>query len=182
MTGILQANLNHACQAQDLFLHSLAERGCGLGIIAEPYRVPPNHPLWAVSRCGRAAITWRTVTNYPPCTPLMAGEGYVAVRWGLIVVISIYLTPALVLAQFRRGLDEIGECIRRYMPSPVLAAGDFNAKSPTWGSPRQDPKGGALEAWAAGLNLCLVNTGATNTCVRPRGGSIVDLTWATPSA
>lgn len=44
---IIQANLNHACQAQDLFLHTLAERGCGLGIAAEPYRPPPGGaPNW----------------------------------------------------------------------------------------------------------------------------------------
>jgi len=52
MIKILQANLNHACRVQDLFLHGLAERDCGLGIVAEPYRVPPNHPLWAVSVGG----------------------------------------------------------------------------------------------------------------------------------
>lgn len=147
MTGILQANLNHACQAQDLFLHSLAEHGCGLGVIAEPYRIPPGHPSWAASLCGRAAITWRTAIDCPPCTLIKAGEGYVAVKWGLIVVISIYLTPRLDLTQFWRGLDEIGECIRGCVPNPVLVAGDFNAKSPLWGSPRQDPRGGVLETW-----------------------------------
>lgn len=35
--AILQANLNHACQSRDLFLHTLAERSCGLDIVAEPY-------------------------------------------------------------------------------------------------------------------------------------------------
>jgi len=41
---ILQANLNHARHAQDLCLHTMAERGCGLGVVAEPYAVPPDHP------------------------------------------------------------------------------------------------------------------------------------------
>jgi len=34
---ILQANLNHARRAQDLFLHTMAERGCWLGVASEPY-------------------------------------------------------------------------------------------------------------------------------------------------
>lgn len=38
---IIQANLNHARRAQDLFLHTMAERGCGLGVVAEPYAPPP---------------------------------------------------------------------------------------------------------------------------------------------
>lgn len=37
---ILQANINHACQAQDSFLHMLAERDCGLGIVSKLYRPP----------------------------------------------------------------------------------------------------------------------------------------------
>ena len=34
--GILQANLGRGREAQDLFLHSLAECGLELGIVAEP--------------------------------------------------------------------------------------------------------------------------------------------------
>jgi len=92
MIRILQANLNHAVRAQDLFIQALAERDCGLGIIAEPYRVPANHP-WMVSRCGSAVITWRRAANSPPCTRVEAGEGFVIGRWGSIVVVSVYLPP-----------------------------------------------------------------------------------------
>lgn len=74
MIKFLQANLNYARQAQDLFLHALAERNCGLGIVAEPYRVPENHTMWMASLSGRAAILWRTATNAPPHL-IEAGEG-----------------------------------------------------------------------------------------------------------
>lgn len=33
--SLLQANLNRTREAQDLFVHSLAERGCSLGIAVE---------------------------------------------------------------------------------------------------------------------------------------------------
>ncbi|XP_071579936.1 uncharacterized protein [Temnothorax nylanderi] len=60
-----------------------------------------------------------------------------------------------------------------------MVAGDFNAKSALWGgSPHTDQRGHVLELWAAGLGLCLVNTGRESTCVRRQGASIVDLTWA----
>jgi len=62
-------------------------------------------------------------------------------------------------------------CARRHslLSGPLLAAGDFNAKSPLWGSPRQDGKGRALQEWAAGLGLCILNTGTTSTCVWTQG-------------
>lgn len=53
-----------------------------------------------------------------------------------------------------------------------LPRGAFNAKSPTWGSPRRDNRGGVIENWAAGFDLCLVNTGTASTCVRPQRESI----------
>jgi len=184
MVKILQANLNHARQAQDLFVHNLAERGCGLGIIAEPYEVPRNHAMWMASSCGRAAITWWAATDFPPCTLIEAGEGYVAVQWGRIVAFSVYLSPALDVAQFARRLDRMGEYANRLLllPSPVLIAGNFNAKSRLWGSPRTDGKGNVLTEWAAELGLSILNSGTRSTCVRPQGQCIVDLTWVSPLA
>jgi len=167
MTKILQANLNHARQAQDLFVHNLAERGCGLGIVTEPYEVPKNHPLWMAFSCGKAVITWRAATHFPPCTLIEAGEGYVAAQWGRIAALSVYLTPALDVARFTRRLDRMGECVRRLLllPSPVLVASDFNAKSRLWGSPQSDTKGNVLVEWAAELGLSILNSGSRSTCV-----------------
>lgn len=80
--GLLQANLNHARQAQDLFVHSLAERGCGLGVISEPYRVPAGHPSWAADLTGSVAMVWRTTPDSPPCSVRESGQGYTMVlRW-----------------------------------------------------------------------------------------------------
>lgn len=60
--------------------------------------------------------------------------------------------------------------------------GDFNAKSTLWGSPVTDARGEALSDWAARLGLVVINTGSALTCVRQRGGSIVDITFASPPA
>ncbi|XP_071582575.1 uncharacterized protein [Temnothorax nylanderi] len=135
---ILQGNLNHCRASQDVFLHTIAERGSGLGVIAEPYRVPPSHTCWAASRCGRAAITWR-MTNEPVlCSRLEAGNGV---------------------------LDSLRDCLEKYLPyQQVLVAGDFNAKSALWGSPATDRRGGIFMDWAASLGLVCVNTGAVQTC------------------
>ncbi|EFN86421.1 hypothetical protein EAI_03511, partial [Harpegnathos saltator] len=65
-----------------------------------------------------------------------------------------------------------------------VIAGDFNAHSEGWGcSPRQrDPRGEAVIDWAVGLDLLLMNRESASTCVQPEGESVIDLTWAFPSA
>lgn len=135
MSGILQANLNHASGAQDLFIHSLAELNCGLGIVAEPYRVPDNNNNWARSEDGSAAIVRRHMEISPPLEQLEAGNGYVTTLWGSIVLTSVYLSPSLGYNTVGRRLDALARLTRRHHPRGVVIAGDFNAKSGTWGSP-----------------------------------------------
>lgn len=52
----LQANLNHARQAQQLFPQALAERGAGLEIVAEPWKVSEENQNWLGDEHGLAAI------------------------------------------------------------------------------------------------------------------------------
>jgi len=63
---LLQANLNHARRAQDLFCHGLDERGIGLGIVAEPYRIPEKNLNWAGDEDGSAAIVRNATFKSPP--------------------------------------------------------------------------------------------------------------------
>ncbi|XP_011858169.1 PREDICTED: uncharacterized protein LOC105555737 [Vollenhovia emeryi] len=178
----LQANLNHARQAQDLFLHTLAERGCGVGIVAEPYNVP-NSPNWAVSADGSAAITWRrTGPRHIPWTKVSEGEGWVLVDCDALLIMSVYLRPSLSRAEVEDRLDRMEGEIRRVLPRPILVAGDFNAKSADWGSRRPDTRGTEVADWAARLGLKLENHGGVSTCVRVQGESVIDLTWTSPAA
>ncbi|CAH2097849.1 unnamed protein product [Euphydryas editha] len=63
----------------------------------------------------------------------------------------------------------------------VFVAGDLNAKSTAWGNPATNPKGREVEEWALAAGLSLLNVGAVQTCVRWSGGSVVDVTFATPA-
>lgn len=181
-TRAIQINLNHARQAQELLHQTMAELGAGLAFIAEPYSVPQNHPHWHGSTDGTAACLWRcTGEDAASCTLLEAGEGYVAVKWGDITAISVYLSPNLRRAEFEARLDAVGRCLNAYSPAPCIVAGDFNAKSSLWGSTRSNLRGNILEEWAGPLGLCCLNVGSDSTCIRAQGESIVDLTWASPS-
>ncbi|XP_077255613.1 uncharacterized protein LOC143893768 [Temnothorax americanus] len=147
----------------------MAERGCGLGIAAELHRVPRDHSLWAGSRCGLAAITWRRTAEPVPCSKFEAGDGFVVVKWGRVYVASVYVSPNLDAAQYEEVLADLRACISRIplAQRQIVVAGDFNAKSALWGSPVTNRRGRILETWAAGLDLVIVNSGQrTDTVTR----------------
>nr|XP_034195161.1 uncharacterized protein LOC117611331 [Osmia lignaria] len=175
---ILQANLNHSARAQDLFLHVLAEWKIGLAVAAEPYRVP-DRTDWFGDEDGSVAII---ASPGSPPAPLEHGRGYVGVAWRSIAVVGLYAPPSWPLAEFEQYLDRVGDFVSRCSPRPVLVLGDFNAHASLWGSPRTDARGKAVQDWAAGLGLLLLNEGSVSTCVRAQGESIVDLSFATPPA
>ncbi|XP_053990150.1 uncharacterized protein LOC128882548 [Hylaeus volcanicus] len=178
---IIQVNLNHSARAQDLLMQTLVEWEAGLAVVAEPYRVP-NHPNWVGDQLGSATVVWNGRPGSPPLSIIECDRGFLAVRWEDLAVVAIYAPPSWPLAVFERYLDGVGRCISRCLPRPVLVLGDFNSKSQAWGSPETDARGREVLDWAAGLELCLLNTGSVDMYVRWNGGSIVNLSWATPAA
>lgn len=141
--GILQANMGRALRAQDLFLHTIAERDLGLGVVLEPHRIPDNHTLWHGSECGFVAVYQQPRDDLPACAKISAGNGYVAVRWGPVTVVGVYILPRHDLAQFEAIVDGLGIYLSN-VPGPIIIAGDFNAKSQAWGYRRTDGRGGVF--------------------------------------
>ncbi|XP_053989631.1 uncharacterized protein LOC128882088 [Hylaeus volcanicus] len=156
---IIQVNLNHSARAQDLLMQTLVEWEAGLAVAAEPYRVP-NHPNWVGDQLGSATVVR---PGSPPLSIIECGRGFLAVSWGDLAVVAIYVPPSWPHAVFERYLDGVGRCISRCLP--VLVLGDFNSKSQAWGSPETDARGREVLEWAAGLELCLLNTGSVDIYV-----------------
>lgn len=181
MDRILQANINRSRRAQDLLVHTMRERRVGLAVLSEPY-VVPSHSLWFGDAYGSVCIVVNGGDGSPPCTLVESGGGFVVVKWGTLIVAGCYASPNIGLASFEEFLGELGVCLRGLLARPALVLGDFNSKSTLWGNPRTDARGGALEIWAAGLELRLLNRGSVSTCVRWNGTSIVDVSWASPAA
>nr|XP_012220339.1 PREDICTED: uncharacterized protein LOC105671055 [Linepithema humile] len=177
-TKLLQANLNHARRAQDLFLSDLCKRDAGLGVAAEPYRVLDSDPNWVSASNGSVVIVRRHYPRFPLPLTLVERGG---IRYGAVgcLLRDKGLCPSRrPHLEFLEQLQEMREGIRRCLPHPVLVAGDFNAWHQEWGSRLTNIRGEAVRDWAAGLGLLLQNRGSVSTCVHPRGESIVDLTWA----
>lgn len=62
--------------------------------------------------------------------PLMAGEGFVVVKWEIIIVIGRYVSPNITRAWFDY-LSRLREVVCRRLPFPVIVEGDLNVKSAT---------------------------------------------------
>lgn len=182
---ILQTNLNHSARAQDLLMQAMAEWNIDVGIVAEPYSVPQDRSNWTGDVEGSVAIIVRRYdTNSPliPLTVIGKGNGFIAAKWGETVIVGVYFSPNKSLATFEQFLDRMEIVIRRSMPGKIIIAGDWNAKSTLWGSQITDAKGEALGDWITSLGLECQNKGTIQTCIRKQGGSVVDVTFATPAA
>jgi hypothetical protein len=162
-------------------MQTLVEWSVAIAVVAEPYSVPA-HPRWFGGEGDSVAIYWSGNSDDPHCNLLHKGLGYVVVEWGPMVVVGCYISPNCGLAAFETYLDGLANHIRAYLPRPILVLGDFNAHSREWGDARDDIRGETILEWAAGLDLRLLNRGSISTCVRWQGESIVDLSWASPSA
>ena len=156
----------------------MAEQLTDLAVVAEPYSVP-NH--WLGDQDGLVAMCRRTATDSPPLSIIEKGSGYVAAAWGELAVVGVYFSPNRPLQEFEDFLNVLLEVLAR-IHRQVFIIGDFNAKSVAWGNTATscNRRGPVLELWAMSSGVSLLNQGTTHTCVRQQGGSVVDLSFATP--
>jgi endonuclease/exonuclease/phosphatase family metal-dependent hydrolase len=150
-------------------------------VVAEPYRVP-DAPRGAGDLENSVAVFWTGNEESPPCSAIERGRGFVAVRLGDMAVVAVYVSPKNGQAEYASFPDELAACVMRLRGRPCLVLGDFNAHATAWGSRRTNKRGREVTAWAPELDLRLVNRGSSSTCVAWRDESIVDLTWANPTA
>ncbi|KAK9711065.1 Endonuclease-reverse transcriptase [Popillia japonica] len=90
---------------------------------------------------------------------------------------ACYCSPNIPLDDFKAFIDSLANDIRATGLDAVVA-GDFNSKSPMWGSPITDARGELLVEWAAELGLNALNLGDEPTFERGNSKSHIDITWA----
>ncbi|XP_026327594.1 uncharacterized protein LOC113235887 [Hyposmocoma kahamanoa] len=177
--NFLQVNPNHCARAQDLFVQSMPQWSVDVAVAADPYYVP-RHSNWAGDMDGVVVIV--TPSAAPPLVVKERGAGYVvAVCGGGVAVVGVYFSLNRPMAEFEPFLLRLSSVVRRLAPANILVMGDLNAKSAAWGSCLPNAKGRAVQAWVTANGLVVANRDTANTCVRRWGGSIVDITFATPT-
>lgn len=120
------------------------------------------------------------ITQYPELTT----DNIVVIRiqtkaWTLNMV-SLYFEPDKPIENYLTHLQRIH---KKLGPINMLIAGDFNAKSPWWGSPTEDQRGEQVCGTLDGMGMHIINVGDTPTFDTIRGGkrysSHVDITACT---
>lgn len=135
-----------------------------------------DSPIWVSDLDGLVAMIWTSTPGTSASGTLLDRDnGFVAIEWAGMVAVGIYVSPNCGRAAF-------DSCVARYLPRQVLVLADFNAHAMQWGNSTTDARGRALLDWVAGIGLLLVNRGSASSCVVWRGCSVIDLTWAIPSA
>ncbi|CAG4955271.1 unnamed protein product [Colias eurytheme] len=158
------------------FTPSLAEWEIDVAIVSEPYNVPA-WDNWAGDLDSLVTLVAQGGTQIEQ---VVRRRGCVSAVINGYTVVGVYFSPNRCLADFEEFLVVLRDMIDLAQPLPVLLAGDFNAKSVSWGCRAGDVRGTLLADWAVASGLTLINRGTELTCVRQRGGSIVDVTFASP--
>lgn len=76
-------------------------------------------------------------------------DGFMAVKWGEVVMVGVYCSPIYGLAQIKERLRGVGIIIHCLCLLPITVAGDFNAKLEECGSPTTCRRGDSLGDWGS---------------------------------
>jgi hypothetical protein len=173
---IIQINLNHCEVAHHLLWQNMA--GCDVSIISEPHRAPSNDGSWVTDKCKMTAI--HTGTKYPIQEVVDdKHEGFVVAKVNNIYFCSCYAPPRWKIDEFEKMLDTLRTIIMN--KKPIIIAGDFNAWAMEWGCTSTNQRGQSLLEALAQFDICIANVGTQNTFERNGRGSIIDVTFCSPS-
>lgn len=168
---ILHVNVNHCRDAQHLLRATAAELRIDVVAVADPLWNPGG---WAYGGTHGAAVRVtgfngrRALDDMTTCEP-----SHVAVVVEGIKIVSCYFRPNVAIRDFHMELDALDR-IRREWRGPILYCGDFNAKSPAWGSRSTDQREAILLEFLAGQDLYPVRArGRPYTFLNGRGRTAV---------
>lgn len=143
MALVIQINVNHARQAQDLLLHNMAEWGAELAFIAEPHNVPTNS-TWAVDLTGKAAIHVTGAGAVAGLYRIESGHGFVVARWRDMDLVSCYISPNVAIADLEKILRGMHDAVKRNRGGKILVRGGISTPGPSSGDLLSQTQGGTL--------------------------------------
>lgn len=171
---IMQINLGRGREAQDLMVQKSMEENADIILISEQY-VKPESYIWYEDASKKAAIM------IPKGSMRVddVGEGnngFVYATINGIRFYSCYFSPNVDYEVFVHMINILESSIRS-AKGRVVIGGDFNSKSPEWGSGQLDPRGVVVGELISSLGLITYNEGNSLTFRRGGGGSVIDITF-----
>lgn len=170
---VLQVNCHRRRVTHDLLEEISTRRHIDVLLLSEP-----NKTL-----AGRKKDEWITDAEADTCIIDRSGRGLrhgsgQGFTWIEIPNIgrlySCYSSPNDPTHELNQLLDNVIDTSPN--ATQQIITGDFNAASPSWGSPNFDSRGTTITDWMATHDLTTINDGAIPTFQSSRGNSFVDLT------
>lgn len=170
---ILQTNMNRSYAAMTLLTETIRRKNIDIVIITEPHINSVDRNKWFFSEEINAVI--RITANHKP-THTGGGPNFVHVTWKDILIIACYCSPNREIEHLATTLYEISRLIKKHNNKKIIIAGDFNAKSVTWGEEKETARGKVMSEFISANDLILLNKIGVPTWQRRQSSSILDLT------
>ncbi|KAJ3639073.1 hypothetical protein Zmor_004372 [Zophobas morio] len=176
-TIVLQTNVQRKGVAMDVMWKTVQEEGVNVLVVSEPNKKRVKGVEWMTD--VREDVAVRVCGRHEKGEMFGKGEGFVWIKFSDWVLYGCYISPNTGIGRYRKFLDDLGESVNTW-EGEVVVAGDFNAKSPLWGSPIiNDVRGSLLEDWMAERCMVCHNCGNAPTFLRGAQKSHIDLTLST---
>lgn len=170
---LLYCNLNRSRGAHDMMTKNAEELEVQIICCSEPnWDIVKKDIGWFVDNRTDAAIK---VIGQDKPSEFYKGSGFVWAEFSRFFLYCCYISPNASMGEFRKYIEVVAQNVRT-RNKEVIIVGDFNAKSPIWGSKIEDRRGSEVLEWAASAELIIVNDGLVPTFVRGRMESFLDLT------
>lgn len=176
----VQINLRKRPVAHNALEQLVQENGISICLISEQnMRISTNKNM--ITDLTNHTCIWLTDAKIKVKKIISDRVGWVGIVTDRnILIISLYLLPcnSIEVSEVERILDDISQTVRAH-GGRTLISGDFNAKSPGWGSQRMDSRGHVIEEWIAEHGLVILNDGKVPTYTVNNIESFIDLTACT---
>ncbi|XP_075213745.1 uncharacterized protein LOC142319953 [Lycorma delicatula] len=172
MYRTLFANVNRSILAHDLIARVVVERRVDFLAVAEPNRYEAAKSCWIADTQGDVAIM---VINHNIHWRLrFRGRGVVALENETVMIVSVYVSPIIELAEFTCFVD-IPQGLITNSSKRLVMLGDFNSKMVMAGSSYTNRRGQILVDLLETTGCHCINDG-TPTYVARGHQSVLDLT------
>lgn len=172
---VLQANVGRAYAAQDMAYATATQRSIDVLVVGEPNRKRVSDDIWI--KDSRVSVAVLLLTRNLDVIGHKTGNGFVTLNLKGISFTCCYISPNIPLLDYKKEVDNIMATLDANTQTVIL--GDFNAKSPQWGSPVTDEKGEYWMEWIAARDMAVHNTGLLPTFIRGETRSYIDVTIST---
>ncbi|XP_072392351.1 uncharacterized protein [Diabrotica undecimpunctata] len=162
--------------AHQLIYAKALEIGADLLVVPEPNKNITKNKGWIADINADVAIY---IMNKKVCiNKIVKKEGHVLIKIGSLAIIACYISPNISLMRYKEQVENIIRASQTYRD--FILAGDVNAKSIIWGSPRNDHRGEMWNDWIFANDLVVLNNGKP-TFVRGESRSHIDITLVNES-